>query len=190
MTDDEAAAALLDAAERLFYANGIQAVGMDALRTESGVSLKRTYRCFPAKEDLVAAYLARRDERWRARLARYVRESGAEGADAPLAVFDWLYEWFGEPDFRGCAFVNSFAELGARSAAVAGAARAHKDEVARYLESLVIPLRPNDSRELAEQLLALADGASTLAAITGDRAVARSARAAAATLIAGTAAAR
>lgn len=51
----------LDAAEELFYGRGVQSVGMDDLRGASGVSLKRLYQLFPAKEQLVEAYLERRD---------------------------------------------------------------------------------------------------------------------------------
>ena len=54
----------LDAAEKLFYGRGIQSVGMDDIRGASGVSLKRLYQLFPAKEQLVEAYLERRDVRW------------------------------------------------------------------------------------------------------------------------------
>ncbi|MET7794573.1 helix-turn-helix domain-containing protein, partial [Micrococcus luteus] len=62
----------LDAAEELFYARGIQTVGMDDIRGASGVSLKRLYQLFPAKELLVEAYLERRDVRWRRRLTEHV----------------------------------------------------------------------------------------------------------------------
>ena len=75
ITEDQARSdreALLDTAERLFYAHGIRAVGMDAIRAAAGLPLKRIYRLFPTKEDLVTAALARRDQRWRASLAAHV----------------------------------------------------------------------------------------------------------------------
>jgi AcrR family transcriptional regulator len=53
----------LDAAEELFYGRGVQSVGMDDVRGASGVSLKRLYQLFPSKEQLVEAYLERRDAR-------------------------------------------------------------------------------------------------------------------------------
>lgn len=82
MDHDEARARILDAAETLFYDRGIQSVGMDELRTTAGVSLKRLYGCFPAKHDLVEAYLRRRDARWRTALAGYVTER----AGTPMPV--------------------------------------------------------------------------------------------------------
>ncbi|WP_199433518.1 TetR/AcrR family transcriptional regulator [Qaidamihabitans albus] len=184
MDHEEARARLLDAAETEFYGHGVRAVGMDTIRARSGVSLKRLYQCFPAKEQLVEAYLLRRDERWRSSLADYVATYAHTPADAPTAVFDWLLEWFAEPDFRGCAFVNSFGELGTDSPRIAAAIRLHKDAVRGYLRSLTERLDVADPYALAEQLFTLLEGATVLAAISGDPAAARTGRSAAATLLA------
>jgi|GEM_PF-5451540 len=54
---------LLDAAEALFYANGIHSVGIDRILAETSVAKATLYRHFPSKDDLVAAYLTRRHER-------------------------------------------------------------------------------------------------------------------------------
>jgi AcrR family transcriptional regulator len=165
---------VLDAAELLFYDRGIHAVGMDDIRATSGVSLKRLYQLFPSKEALVVGYLQRRDERWRRSLADHV--TGPEGDDV-LLIFDWLHNWFAEPDFRGCAFINSFGEMGTTSPAIMRIVRHHKEELRDYVAGLC------PSVELAEQILLLIDGAITIAAITGDPDAARRARAAAAVLI-------
>lgn len=183
MDHDEAHARLLDAAERLFYERGVQTVGMDELRAAAGVSLKRLYQCFPSKSDLVEAYLRRRDERWRADLAGHVTRRGATPEEALLAVFDWLHAWFAAPGFRGCAFINSFGELGATSDAVATAARDHKGALREYVAALAADSAAADPAALADQLLLLIDGAITTAAITGDPGPARTARTAAAALI-------
>jgi AcrR family transcriptional regulator len=153
----------LDAAEQLFYGRGVQAVGMDDVRSTSGVSLKRLYQLFPAKEQLVEAYLERRDVRWRGRLAKYVE--GHEGSERRiLAVFDWLGQWFAEPDFRGCAWINSYGELGAISPRVVTQVRAHKAAFREYLDGLVSDAgRP---AALAGQLFLLAEGAMVTAGIT------------------------
>ncbi|MCA1186486.1 MULTISPECIES: TetR/AcrR family transcriptional regulator [unclassified Saccharopolyspora] len=173
---------LLDAAEELFYARGVQAVGMDEIRAASGVSLKRLYQCFPSKEQLVVGYLRRRDGRWRDSLARSVI-TRARGAEQVLAVFDWLHEWFSEPGFHGCAFLNSFGELGATSPAVAAVVREHKTEVQRYLATLLTDAGEARAGALAEQLNVLVEGAITTAAITGTPAPAHHARAAAEALL-------
>lgn len=176
MDVEEATTRVLDAAEEQFYERGIQAVGMDAIRSHSGVSLKRLYQCFPSKDHIVAAYLRRRDDRWRTQLAEYVREHGDTAEGAILAVFDWLSEWFRRPEFRGCAFVNSFGELGGVSPVVAETARAHKKAVGAYLRQLVDPLDVSDPDGLAAQLAVLVEGATVVAAVTGDLDAARTSR--------------
>ncbi|MEU2510619.1 TetR/AcrR family transcriptional regulator [Streptomyces syringium] len=158
-------ARVLDAAGTLFYGRGLQAVGMDAIRAASGVSLKRLYQLYPSKDSLVEAYLRRRDARWRDALERYA-DARPAGAERVLAVFDWLHQWFEEPDFRGCAFVNSFGELGAGSPTVAAVARAHKDAFRRYLTGLVTAA--GAPAAVADQLALLAEGAIVTAAISGD----------------------
>ncbi|MFE5805172.1 MULTISPECIES: TetR/AcrR family transcriptional regulator [unclassified Streptomyces] len=170
MDDEEARTRLLDTAEELFYRHGIQAVGMDRIRSESGVPLKRLYRVFPAKESLVTAYLERRDRRWTADLRAAV--TGAP--DPVLAVFDWLAGWFSEPDFRGCAFLNAYGELGADGpAAVLDVVRRHKAELRALLAELAGPGR----EELTDQLLVLVEGATVVAALEPGPEPARRARA-------------
>ncbi|MET9692622.1 TetR/AcrR family transcriptional regulator [Streptomyces sp. NPDC006514] len=164
LSPEMAGARVLDAAEALFYRRGIQAVGMDEIRNTSGVSLKRLYQLYPSKGDLVEAYLLRRDARWRERLAEYV-DAQSSPRERILAVFSWLYDWFNQPDFRGCAFINSFGELGTVSPAVADAARAHKQAFQQYLVGLVADA--GEPSWAAQHLSLLAEGAMTTAAICG-----------------------
>ncbi|MFG2127258.1 TetR/AcrR family transcriptional regulator [Streptomyces sp. NPDC048751] len=170
----------LDAAERLFYGRGVQCVGMDDVRGASGVSLKRLYQLFPAKEQLVEACLERRDERWRGRLTRSV-ERHEDPRRRVLAVFDWLEEWFGEDGFRGCAWINAYGELGAVSDRVAHQVRAHKQAFRDYLAGLVA--EAGLPAALTGPLFLLAEGAMVTAGITGDTKPAAEARDAARMLI-------
>ncbi len=181
MDDGAARTRALDAAEELFYARGIQAVGMDELRDRSGLSLRRLYALFPGKEELVVAVLERRDERWRRRLAGHVA-AVPEPAERIPAVFDWLGEWFAEPGFRGCAWINSNGELGGVSAAVAAQAREHKRRFRADLGRLVADAGLPDP--LTDELLVLAEGAMATAGITGSPEPAAHARRAARTLLA------
>ncbi|MGA5822373.1 TetR/AcrR family transcriptional regulator [Kitasatospora sp. NPDC094028] len=156
---------ILDAAEGLFYARGIQAVGMDVIREASGVTLRRLYQQFPSKGDLVEAYLARRDTRWLHSLASHVDAAAGTPQERLLAVFDWLEAWFGRPDFHGCAFINSFAELGGTSPGVAARARHHKDAFHAYLRELTTAA--GGTADTAARIALLAEGAMTTAAISG-----------------------
>jgi AcrR family transcriptional regulator len=180
MDEEAARARLLDAAEELFYARGIQSVGMDAIRNASGVSLRRVYQLFPAKEQLVEAYLERRDVSWRGRLAAYVDRRPAP--ERILAVFDWLRAWFSEPGFRGCAWINGYGELGATSEVVATQARRHKEAFRQYVRGLAGAAGMPSA--LGDEVYLLAEGAMVTAAIFGTPDAAVQARAAAARLLA------
>ncbi|MFC5666548.1 TetR/AcrR family transcriptional regulator [Kitasatospora misakiensis] len=184
MDTDEAQTRILDAAEELFYGQGIQAVGMDAVRTAAGVTLRRLYQLFPSKGDLVEAYLDRRDRRWLAALADHVDTAADTPAERVLAVFDWLADWFAQPGFRGCAFVNSFGELGATAPGVAAAARRHKEALREYLTGLATDA--GAPAGTGTHLALLVEGAITLASLTGTPTPAAEAREVAGLLLAKT----
>jgi AcrR family transcriptional regulator len=172
---------VIDAADALFYARGIRAVGMDDVRSAAGVSLKRMYALFPGKDSLVLAVLRKRHGMWTEGLTAAVA-----AADDPreklLAVYDYLAQWFAEDGFRGCGFINAFGELGPTTPEVAAYAREHKrsfqDQLARLVEGAGL------DPALAPQLAILAEGAQTTAAIDGSTEAAGHARRAAETLIA------
>ncbi|WP_033217193.1 TetR/AcrR family transcriptional regulator [Kitasatospora phosalacinea] len=181
LTDEQArqdAEALLDAAEALFYEKGVRAVGMDEVRAASGLPLKRIYRLHPAKDDLVVAVLRRRDRRWRGELAA-AAEAETEPRARLLAAFDWLGRWFAEPGYRGCAWINAFAELGPSSPAVLAEVRAHK---AAFHAQLAAWSRAAGLPDPSPVPL-LAEGAIVTSALTADPAPARQARAAVAALL-------
>ncbi|WP_012878158.1 TetR family transcriptional regulator [Xylanimonas cellulosilytica] len=171
---------VVTAADRLFYAHGVHAVGMDAVRAAAEVSLKRIYQLFPSKDDLVIGVLHHRTEQWTTGL-----EAAVGAATTPrgrlLAVFDYLDAWFREDDFRGCAFINSFGELGASSPAVADVVRTQKATFQAQLRERARAAGLPDA--VGAQLAILAEGAQTTAAISGDPAAAGQARDAAELLI-------
>jgi len=182
--EPETAARIVETADTLFYTRGIQAVGMDEIRSTAGVSLKKLYAAFPGKEQLIAAVLAGRHDFWEQGI-----RAAVDTADGPraqlLAVYDFLESWFGDETFRGCGFINAFGELGATSPAIAEIAREHKDSFQRFVAGITSQAVPDAERaeELAAQLALLAEGAQTTAAIAGTTEAAVHARRAAAVLI-------
>lgn len=172
---------LLDAAERLFYRHGVQAVGVDAVVAEAGVATKTLYTHFGSKDGLVAAYLRRRHHRWLEWLRGAVAAAEPGSAQA-LAVFDALAEWFHEPDFNGCAFINASGELpaGVNARAIA---RDHKAALRALLVEVAISVGAADPTMLADQLALLVEGAIVTAHLQGQPQAAVSARSAAAVLL-------
>jgi AcrR family transcriptional regulator len=178
--DDIARELVVAAAARLFYARGFTAVGMDELRVESGVSLKRLYRLFPSKESIVEEVLLVWKGMWSAGVTGQV-ESTQDPRERLLAVYDFLAGWFTSEGFRGCAFINSFGEVGGASGRIADIVREQKKHFQDYLSRLAAEAGAPGS--LAPQLAILAEGAITTAAIAASAEPARQARAAAEILI-------
>ncbi|MCT9870596.1 TetR/AcrR family transcriptional regulator [Paenarthrobacter aurescens] len=180
MDISEPRARIVETADELYNAKGIQAVGMDELRAAAGVSLKKLYGEFPSKSSIVMAVLERRHDSWTEGLDAAVRQAETPRARL-LAIFDYLAGWFCQDSFRGCGFINSFAELGAISPDVADYARKHKESFQRYVGKL--SEEAGAPPFLAPQLAILAEGAQTTAAIAGTPDAAGQARQAAEVLI-------
>lgn len=150
---------LLETAERLFYAEGTRAVGVERILEESGVGRASFYRHFESKDDLIVAVLCRHDTAWREWLTARV-EALASAADAkPLAVFDALEERFRRQDFRGCAFINTIVETADPASAAHVAANEHKNAVIDYLTHLLQAAGHPTPEPTARALHMLMDGA-------------------------------
>jgi len=104
----EAGVRLLDAAERLFHARGIGAVGVDLVAEAAGVTKRTLYQRFGSKSDLVAAYLRRRAHRWQVDLLDTL--DPLPSGDRVFAAYDVAARWAADNP-RGCAFVNAWAEI-------------------------------------------------------------------------------
>ncbi|MCC8537814.1 TetR/AcrR family transcriptional regulator [Xanthomonas axonopodis pv. poinsettiicola] len=166
LPDAQPNAALLDATERLIYAGGIHATGMEAIVKASGVARKTLYRLYPTKDALVEAALLRRDARWMAWFEAATSQSEDPVARL-LSCFDALQGWFADSRFHGCAFLNAAGETGDPNHVIRMAARTHKQRLYAYLHGLVVATGRPDPDALAQQLLVLIDGAIAVALVFG-----------------------
>jgi AcrR family transcriptional regulator len=166
---------ILETADRLFYLEGIRAIGVDTIAAEIGISKRTLYNHFPSKDALVNAYLQR----------RFVatRKSDKPPADQVLGYFDMLERRFSAKDFRGCPFVNAVAELGPKDRAVKKIAVAFKQSRQQWFRDLLIEAGVKEADALAIQLQILADGSIALDLVHDDPAMARAAKDAARALL-------
>jgi AcrR family transcriptional regulator len=174
---------ILDAASAAFYGRGIGAVGVDVVVAEAGVAKATLYRHFRSKDDLVVAFLRRRDGRWRDWLRSAAERLAPRPADRPLAVFDALGEWFASEDFRGCAFINAAAEIADPEHPARAAVEDHERLLAIDLEDMLSAAGAADPADDAAALLLLIQGAIVSALIERDAAPAARARSAAARIL-------
>ncbi|GLR84774.1 TetR family transcriptional regulator [Bradyrhizobium iriomotense] len=166
---------ILKTADRLFYLEGIRAVGVDMVAAEIGISKRTLYNHFPSKDALIAAYLER----------RFVsaRPSDKPPAEQILATFDSLERRFAAKDFRGCPFVNAVAELGPSDRAVKKIAIAFKESRRLWFRDRLTELGVADAEALATQLVLLVDGSIAQDLVRDDPAMARAAKEAATVLL-------
>lgn len=172
---------ILDTASELFYAHGIQAVGVDRLIAESGVAKSTLYAHFPSKDDVVAAYLRRMDQNWRGHLRSAALAAGDDPREQLFGVFVALEQ--AAVDGRlGCAFINAVAEYHPGSAVHAVAAE-HKHAVRAWVRDLAEGAGATDPDTLAFQLTVLIDGTLAATRVEHAGAVAGAARQAARELL-------
>lgn len=176
-------ARLLDAASELFYEEGFGPTAVDKIVERSGVSKPTLYVHFPSKDALLVATLERRHAERVSTLDAWARAASSDPAEQLLAVFDWLAEWHETEGPRGCAFVNTVAELADPAHPAREVARRQKRWMADYLAGLATAAGLSGPARLGGDLMLLVDGANARVLVDGDLAAARAARRVAAVLI-------
>jgi len=149
---------ILLTADRLFYNEGIHAVGIQRIIAESSVTRVTLYRHFPSKDDLISSYLDRRAAYDHDQVDSIINAH----PDDPRRALTELATALTRDDFaalqRGCPFINASAEFtGSHPARVH--ARAIRQWVTGRLHELLHRLGHRDPRGTAEQLMMVRTGA-------------------------------
>jgi AcrR family transcriptional regulator len=141
---------ILDSAYDLFSHRGISAVGIEELIARASVAKATLYRHFPSKNDLVLAFLQRREERW---TYGWVEQEARLRGDTPeeslLAIFDLFDEWFHRDDFEGCSFVNVLLETADRESEIGAASAMHLENIRGVIRTLAEEAGLRDVEEFA-----------------------------------------
>jgi AcrR family transcriptional regulator len=123
--DSAARERVLETAARIFYAEGINTVGVARIVEEAGVTLATFYRHFPSKQDLVLAYLQRVHDDFDARAAA-AREAAEDPGDMLELIGNNITAQLLQPGFRGCAFINAASEFEDPDGPIMRAVLAHR----------------------------------------------------------------
>ncbi|NMN93747.1 TetR/AcrR family transcriptional regulator [Antrihabitans stalactiti] len=174
---------ILSCAYDLFSRRGIRDVGTDEIIAVAGVAKATLYRHFRSKDDLVVAFLERREQLWTYGL---INARSQELADEPeaqlLAIFDVFDEWFRYSDnFEGCSFINVLLEMGADHPA-GRASIAHLENIRNMVRELAVQAGLRHTEEFAQSWHILMKG-SIISATAGDLDAAKRAQAMGRTLI-------
>ncbi len=170
-----ARAAIVAAADRLFYERGVATTSLEAVAESAGVTRRTLYYHFASKDVLVGEYLRARDMRSRALVT---------SAGTVLGVFDRLEGLIRRSDFKGCALTN--AALGeAETVVFAGAiTMRHKRALRTWFIAACVSLDARSPTDLGEALMLIFDGCLVASRTRRDRAYIEAARRAVRTLLA------
>jgi AcrR family transcriptional regulator len=154
---------ILDAANQLFYLDGINTTGVEKLAAESSVSKRTLYQHFPSKTAVVEEYL-RGIEEHVAQVA--VQQDDQTPRQRLLATFDRAFA--PGASIRGCPFHNAAVEAAGTMPGVQDIVRTSKLSFADRLTELAEQTGAAEPRELGNQLAVLYEGAGALATSLDD----------------------
>ncbi len=146
---------LLDTATRLFYANGIHAVGIDWIIAEAAVAKATFYKHFPSKDDLVVAYIEEQDQLGRVAVAALPTGTPRQMLAATLGRISTAAT---ADSFRGCPFINAAAEYPAPKSAVRRAIDSRRTWYHGVLHGHLAAAGSKTPELTASLLVALSDG--------------------------------
>jgi AcrR family transcriptional regulator len=167
---------IMSTACRLFYEEGIQAVGIQRLIDEAGIAKASLYAHFSSKDDLVAAYLENKGGAWRTEVQTHLDNPRLSAKGKILKIFDMIVTMVETPGFRGCPFNNASAEIADPQHPIRQAASKQRAWVHDIITRLVKETGVSSPDRIAGSLIVLHDGAAATALIDGNPAAARHAR--------------
>jgi AcrR family transcriptional regulator len=173
---------LLEAADRLFYEEGVSSVGVDRILKESDVARASLYSTYGSKDQLLRAYLQNRSHGWQAAVAEALPTRWDTPGDRIVGIFEMLTEWFEAPGYHGCPFINASAEAGS-NLAIQDVRDDHRAWVRALFTGLARDAGARDPDTLSAQLVLLYDGSMAGAQLDHSAEPGRAARSAATTLL-------
>ncbi len=174
---------ILETATQLFNSRGINNVGIDEIIKRSGVAKMSLYNHFKSKDELIIAFLERISGRWILWVKKRVLKLASRPEQRLLVFFDVLEEWFKTPDFRGCPFINTTAEISDIKHPAYKKALSIKEGLLNYIRELADADGLSGSKNISSQILLLVDGAIVRSAMTRNSESAKIAKQACAILI-------
>jgi AcrR family transcriptional regulator len=156
---------LLGAADRLFYREGVRAVGIDRVLAEAEAAKASLYQHFGCKDQLVASYLERRTAEARAKIEAYLADTPA--SQRALKFFDWVVEWAESKEFRGCPLQHTVSELTDAAHPARAIAHGQREWFAERFLEWTKAAGVKDPKVTARALVVLFDGAVAGSEIDG-----------------------
>lgn len=169
-------ARLLIAADELFYAEGIHAVGIDRVLTRAGVAKASLYHHFESKDDLVVAYLDARSVEMSRSLRDRLTDVAGDAHPRVVAIFEGIWDSAARGGFHGCPFINAAAEFPRAEHPVRRAIARHRQRFAAVISEQLSLGGLEPAPTLVEAILVTYDGAMVSAQVDGKKVAQRAAQ--------------
>jgi len=159
---------ILDSADRLFYENGVHAVGLQQIIDDCGCGKNLLYREFTSKDDLVGAYLDGRHQHWRAIVEERLAPLSSDPAQQILAIVHIVSEQVSSPEYRGCPFLKCHAEHADGRHPGRRVPVEHIQELSDELFTLAKRAQLRRPRVVADRIMLIVEGLYATGAVLGD----------------------
>lgn len=150
---------ILDAAEELFYEEGIGRVTVDAIAAKAKSTKMTLYRHFTSKEELVIAWLELLINDYSVAFESLSKSYSGSPKAQIIAFAQFISDNLSATSSRGCPFTNSLAELPDSHSRARELIEQHKKNQFRRLEVLCLEAGLTEPNEVAKELTYLMEGA-------------------------------
>jgi AcrR family transcriptional regulator len=176
---------ILESAYRLFYREGFQRSGVDAVAEATGVTQRTLYNHFPSKDALIAAVLEAQADLAETEIRSWCDKNQVTPETLVSGLFEEFRRWARMPDWRSSGFTRATMELAwAPGHPGRRAAAEHKRAIERILAEALTDAGARQSARIAREIVLLIEGVNVLCLVHEDAAYIEAAEAAALALLA------
>jgi AcrR family transcriptional regulator len=159
---------LIETAIDLCYHHGFNAVGLDRIIAEVGITKTTFYKHFESKDELLVEAIKKRDvwesQAWKNEVRQ---RAGDDLRSQLLALFDVLDVWFNNPAFNGCLFINAAAEFPNPHDPVHQAAAEYKKKMRNDIRDMAAGIGANNPESFADLYVTIFEGTLILRQVHG-----------------------
>lgn len=174
---------ILFTATELFESRGIQASGVDTIIEEAGVAKATLYKYFPSKNELIAAYLREKSDRFYEWLNANQTSKKAHSLEILIELCELVERWISTPEFHGLPFHIAAIEFPEATHPINKYSAVLAMELQGYLSKIAATAGAKDPDRLGQQLTILFEGAALVERLHPDCGAAKRAKDAAVMLI-------
>jgi len=147
--------------EKVFSEQGFAEPSVEQIKNACEVSLRTLYKYYPSKQEMIAAALVHRHQRY----FNYLLDGAPEaGSDAIMHIFDRLAQWMNDYAANGCMSLNALAAFPEQTVIIT-VVKEYKLQVREFLSKQSL------REDLANELFLLHEGVASAWPVLGDDAV-------------------